>query len=302
MAKYIKFGEYNKNYKYIFLASFFLVLEYCLPMFLIEICLKHKIITENVNDLNVHIYCINNFTYFGMLIFSCILHICGKRLSKSESNIDQSNSSNSDKGCFKVVKMKDEKKIKLNNKKNLLSVIIIVIIYSILEILSDLISSLSIFSNYIIILLIISFINARLFKSKIYKHQILSIYYNFIVLFIFQLSSFMLTMKSENGNGETIYKEYEWLIPIGLIIYLFYITMSSYSLSKMKYFMDFNWISLTQLFMICSLLQFLFNVILSEISTYIKCSEETKYYFCNIEDLENEEVLYLENNIIFFKN
>ena len=304
MVNYISFGEYNKNYKYIFLTCIFRILEYYLPMLLIEIFLHKKKITKSVNELDKHIYGINNFTYFGMFIFSCILHKYGKNLSKSESNIDKSNSSNSDKGCFKVVKMNDEKKAKLNNKnKKLLNVFIIVIIYCILEFLSEIISVLNIFSNWMIILLVISFINAKLFKTKTYKHQKLAIYYNFIVLFVFQLSSFILTLKSQNYNDESIYEIYNWLIPIGLITYLLYIIMISYSFSKMKWFMDFNWISLTKLFMIYSLVLFLFNAIICVILTFIKCTGNISYYFCNIQDYEDkdENALYIENISIFFK-
>jgi hypothetical protein len=152
-----------------------------------------------------------------------------------------------------------------------------------------------------IILLIISFINAKIFKTKTYKHQKLAIYYNFIVLFVFQLSSFILTMNSEDVNDENIYKEYNWLIPIGLIIYLFHIIMLSYSYSKIKWFMDFNWISLTKLFMIYSLVLFLFNVIFCLIFTFIKCTGDVKYFFCYIQDDEDEDALYLENLLLFFK-
>ena len=303
MVNYIKFGEYNKNYKYVFLTCIFLILEYFLPFFFMEIFLDKKKITNKINELNSHTISINNITYFGMFLFSCILHKYGKKLSKSESNIDQSSSHNSERGCFKEIRMDDKKKLKLNNKnKNLLNVIIIVIIYSILEILEETISVLSIFSNWMIILLIISFINAKLFKTKTYKHQKLAIYYNFIVLFVFQLSSFILTMKSEDVNAQNIYKIYNWLIPIGLIIYLLHMIIISYSYSKLKWFMDFNWISLTKLFMIFSLVQFLINVIFCAILTFIKCTGKIKFFFCNILDEEDEDeyTLYMENILIFF--
>jgi hypothetical protein len=77
--------------------------------------------------------------------------------------------------------------------------------------------------------------------------------------------------------------------------------MLSYSYSKIKWFMDFNWISLTKLFMIYSLAQFLINVIFCIILTFIKCTGDIKYYFCNIQDYEDEDALYMENILIFLQ-
>ena len=99
-----------------------------------------------------------------------------------------------------------------------------------------------------IILLITSFINTKMFKIKIYKHQKCAIIFNFSVFFILELASFILSMVSK--NDEFIYKKYIWLIPIGLIVYILNVVTFSYTYSKLKWFMDLNWISLSKLLII----------------------------------------------------
>jgi hypothetical protein len=112
-----------------------------------------------------------------------------------------------------------------------------------------------------------------MFKLKTYKHQKLAIYFTFVITFIFQLTSFILTMISEEESEEIIYKDYLslWFLLLGLIIYFAYVGSISYVYSKMKWFMDIQLISLTKLFMIYALLGFFINIIYCVILTYIKC-------------------------------
>ena len=146
-----------------------------------------------------------------------------------------------------------------------------------------------------IVLLITSFINTKLFKIKIYKHQKCAILFNFSVLFVFELSSFILTIKSE--NDEYIYIKYFWLIPIGLIIYFVIGIAIAYAYSKMKWFMDLNMISLSKLLISFALVGFSFNVILSVLFIFIKCGEK-KNIFCNKEE---KGKYYIEDFKIFFE-
>ena len=296
MVKYIEFGEYNKNYNYIILAVVISILLKYIPQFLITLLFKYNKITIKVVELYNHSYIMTIFISFGLLVFSCILNIIESKLSKRESNVDKLYASNSDRGCFKNIKIIEEKKKeKLNNKKNLLYILIIVIICIFSENILGIISFLKIFSYSMIVLLITSFFNTKLFKIKIYKHQKCAILFNFSVLFVFELCSFILTMKSE--NEEYIYIQYFWLIPIGLIIYFLIGIVLSYSYSKVKWFMDLNMISLSKLLIIFALIGFSFNTIISMVFTFIKCGEKENM-LCN---KEQEGNYYIENFKIFFE-
>ena len=231
----------------------------------------------------------------GMFVFSCFLNKYESKLSKSESNFVKLNSSYSDKGCFKSIKINEKKKKeKLNNTKKLL-ILIIVIICMFSEIILKNINFLKIFSYSMIVLLITSFINTKMFKIKIYSHQKCAIIFNFSVLFIFESSSFILFMVSE--NDENIYKQYIWLIPIGLIIYFLISIAISYFISKIKWFMDLNWISLSKLLMNFALGGFLINIIICLLFTFINCGKN-KNFFC---DKEEEGFYYFENFKIFYE-
>ena len=269
MVKYIKFGKYNKNYIYVILTGIFMILANFLPSFLTDIFLHYELITQQVQEIAIHPFNINIFAFFGMLIISFILYKYEEKISEN----------------------------KLNDKTNLLSIIIIIIITTILESLTSIISVLMIFSFWMVILLIIPFTNAIIFKLKTYRHHKCSIFFCFAVLIIFQTTSFILLMQSENSNP--LYKKYLWFLPIGTIIYLLYVFMCSWVYSKMKWFMNENWISLTKLFMIYSLAGFLINIIICIILTFIKCWGETKFYFCHIKD--EKDNFYVENIILYFE-
>ena len=162
-----------------------------------------------------------------------------------------------------------------------------------------------------VILLIISYINIKIFKIKIYKHQKCAILFNFSVLFIFELSTFILSMVSK--NDEYIYTKYIWLIPIGLITYFLIEIAMSYTISKIKWFMDLNMISLSKLltlifpmkiiyienhpFIDFFVTDLLINIIISVLFTFIKCGNN-KNILCDKEEKGN---YYIENFNIFFE-
>ena len=216
--------------------------------------------------------------------------------SKNISNIGYLDDSNSDKGCFKVIKNNDERH---KNKKKIilnLKILIITSICVIIECAVDIINPLSIFNYWIFILLIISYINAKMFKLETYKHQKIAIYFSFIIAFIFQLSSFII----KYSNFDMIYKKYSdwWVFALGLIIHFLYASISSYTYSKMKWFMDLKQISLPKLFMIYSVLGLFINIIFCLILTKIKCNQDVGTYFCSVNDIENN--LYVENIQAFY--
>ena len=299
MVKYITFGEYNKNYKYIFLVIIFSILANHIFTFLFCILFYNKKIGIRSFIFFQHEYLKDTFTSFGVFIFSFFLLIYENRLSKNEKNVDKTNDLNLNKGCFKSIEINEEKKKKPSNKKNLLILLMIIIARISLDYINEIISILFNFDYFMFILLIVSFINAKIFNIKTYKHHKLAIYLNFIVAFIFQLISFILSLTLEENNNQKINLKYKWLIPIGIIIYILYVIILSFAYAKMKWFMDINWISLSKLFMAFALLKFLINSIICIILTFIKCNENFIKIYCN---LNNGEYYYKENFLIFFKN
>jgi len=104
MVKYINFGEYNKNYKFIFLLVFFSILNLYLNDIIIDIFLNYKLISQNVQDLFDHPYNIDS-----MLAFSFILN---RYESKRKFSSYKFNTLKSEKGCFNIIKSNEKKKKK----------------------------------------------------------------------------------------------------------------------------------------------------------------------------------------------
>ncbi len=310
MGKYINFGKYNRNYKYVILEFVFMILKYYLPTILREIFLKYEIINDYTEYFFYHTHMIDNFRFFGMLIFSLIFYIYEKKSSKNISNNGKSNDLISGKGCFEVIKINDERKKNINNKKNLLNILIIIAICLIIQLITEIITPLIIFSYWMIILLILSYINAKMFKLETYKHQKLAIYFTFINTFVFQLTSFILGSISEEESDGNIYRNYLgfWLLPLGIIIYFVYVSLISYVYSKIKWFMDLQFISLPKLFMIYSVLGLFINIIYCVILTYIKCEGKASDYYCFIEDdgggkyVENFYEFFIDISYLYGKN
>jgi len=168
-----------------------------------------------------------------------------------------------------------------------------------LQLLEEIIFVLKIFSNWMVILLITSFINTKLFNIEIHKHQKCAIVFNFLVLFVFDLISFIISMTSDNDAN--IYKKYIWLIPIGLLIYSLNAIAFSYAYCKLKWFMELNWISFSELLINYSLVGFLINIIICIIFSFIKCKNENK--LCNKKSKNDEDTYYyIENFMIFFED
>jgi len=186
-----------------------------------------------------------------MFLISFILHKYEEKVSENESNIDISINTNTDKGSFK------------SKKNKYLNILFIIIIIIFIEFIQTIISVLIIFKYWMLILLALSYVNVKIFKVKIYIHHKCSIIFNFVILFIFQTTSFILSILSKNKNDKNIYIEYLWFLPIGIIIYLIYIFINSYIYSKIKWFMDKNWISLTKISMLYALVGFFLNILSS---------------------------------------
>jgi len=265
MGKYIKFGKYNKNYKFIFLSAVCMFFLNILTPTLFNILFCYNKISENVYYIYQHTCILNIFKYLGTFIFSCFLLRYERKFSKRE----------------------------LNSETNILIIITISVIFEFLgKIFPNLI--LNIFNYYMYLLLITPFINVIIFKIKIYKHQKCAIFFNFVVAFIFELCSFILIIKSNEKNNQKKFIKVICNILIGFFIYLLIGTILSYAYSKMKWFMNYNYISLAKLFMNYTLVSLSIYTIISIILTFINCDK----LLCPI---KKDDFYYLENISIFFE-
>jgi hypothetical protein len=154
-------------------------------------------------------------------------------------------------------------------------------------------------------LLIISYLNSKMFKLETYNHQKVAIYFNVIICSIFKLSSFLISFFQEHS----LYYKYAYLIPIGIFVYLIIIFLRAYSINKLKWLMDLKYIAPSKLIMISGLIGTVMNLIVCIVSTYIKClnvefgqnlCKVSKFNF-KVED-NNPKEKYYENFFIYFED
>ena len=150
-------------------------------------------------------------------------------------------------------------------------------------------------------LLVLSYINAKKFKPKIYRHQILTIIFNSFICLLFKLSCFILSFslkeEKDEKDGKSLFEISGWYIVLSLFIYIIIITIRSYSYTKIKWFIDLKYISSTKLLIYISFIGILISSISCIIETNIKCSERIN--FCEV-SYTNSSSKYLDNFGVFY--
>jgi hypothetical protein len=156
---------------------------------------------------------------------------------------------------------------------------------------------------WMIELLIISYINSKIFNNSIYKHQKLVFILN-IIPCILKILTIILSFyednedsediedSKENGDNEEILYKKEPIYLIGIIVYLILIILRSYVNTKIKWLMDLKYISLSRLLLLYGLIGIIMSSVACTITTFISCSnllckikksEDEKYYFDNFD-------------------
>ena len=162
---------------------------------------------------------------------------------------------------------------------------------------------LSQFNLWILELPLLSFFNYKILNIKIYSHHKFAMCLSVIVCLLQRIINFFVIGFSDDYKEE-IYNKYKFLYFIGIISYLIIITIRSYTVVKMKIFMDLRYISPTKLLIINGVIGILINIIIMLIFSYNKCAtiDDIDIHLCNIvEDNSNRSESYLENIFIYFK-
>ena len=146
-------------------------------------------------------------------------------------------------------------------------------------------------------LLIMYYFVSRIYHIKLYKHQIFALGFIIIPCILKIITIYLSSINNDGNELPILYIEYKWLIPLGIIIYLFLIIIEAYSLTKIKQLMDLRYISPSKILIIYGLLGTFFYLIISVISTFFKCNEVIKEYICGVKG-ENE--FFYENIFLYF--
>ena len=296
MGAYIKLGDYNKNYKYIFLACFFDYLTYFLFNGIKEILILSGKINDNTRDFSRHEVISDIFKYLAIIIISFILNKYKEK--KLRTNIkNNENDNNIKNNSSEILLINNDIKDRINIKISFLNLFLILSFWILIDHITKIIQSLMIFDYFMFELLFISFIISKIFKIEINSHQKIGIFINSLSCLIFGILRFIYVEEEEKENFNA---KYEWFIPISIIIYIFIISTTSYIYAKLKFYMDLKFIFHTKLLILYGIIGFVFSIFACTIETSFKCVENknTTEFFCKV----YSNITNSANNINNFNN
>jgi hypothetical protein len=279
-TKCLSCGDYNIYFKYILFTILFGILNNFLygynlyhPLFI-----PIKIFSEGAQKYLPNHYLIHAiFQYIGTFFFSFFYYRYEKYIStrdlKNKTSIFVKQESSAQIVLIHNVTDNNIEDKVLKTKNLYYQYIMITILWIIEEHL--LLIYLFAFKDldfWMLELLIITYISARMFKLQTYNHHKVAILFN-IFPCILKIITIILSFNENNQNEGVSYTESASLVVFGISIYLVLITLRSYVNSKIKWFMDLQYISPNRLLMIFGLLGTIICSITCVITTIFKCKE-----------------------------
>ena len=167
-------------------------------------------------------------------------------------------------------------------------------------------------------LIILTFLNAKIFKISIYRHHLFAIFFNLLPILL-KVMNLYNTFKgskppeegqskysNEDGGLKPLYVVYWYFIFIGIIIYLCLITLRAYVYIQLKYFMDLKYVSPNKLLLIYGLTGGILYSSICTFTTFVKCddSEELNIYdyICSVKNNTNNTNNTDNTNNIYYTN
>ncbi len=304
---YISFGEWNTNYKYIAITTLFAFLTEFTFGFVYgdDSCLIKLLISNEQFNLSKHIIVHYFFRYLVITILSLILYKYERKINLYNQTDKKSKHSSS----IQLIYNNQMKEI--NYSISTSDVIFVFSLMVIQELLNELYynSYFNSLDSWMCELPVIAFMTVKILNFKIYAHHKLAIYVNFIIILPIQITLFILNYnfpsnsqcKEFKYNEENIYKVYNdniWFIPFGIIFYILIMCTRSYSITKIKYYVELKFLSPGQILIVYGIIGTIITLFIGIISSFISCLS----FEMGICKVEYEEGIYLENIKQFFED
>ena len=327
MKKYLSLGNWNNNYKYIILSSIFLTI-YKIIVGYNYYSYKMDWIAEG-KEISSHVFIQQFLYYFLIFIAATVFNIYEQNKEKKEI-LDKNNriskliekektneilSINSQDLIYNNIY---EYEYQYKNISNFFSYIII-FLYIIEEQASIVFKRYFVNCDFWMLeLIIMAFLNKKMFKIDIYRHQILSIILVFIPV-ILKVATIVLLFNdtkndiySNNEKGinykypgtdndlKMLFVVHKYLLAVAILVYLVIITLKAYVTISIKRIMDLKYVSLSKV-LICyggmgACLLFIFSLVGSFFSCgnlFDKNFYGISYYQCQVIDDDNKDT-YIE--------
>jgi len=296
MSKYLHCGKWNNNYYYIFFCAIFAFITNYIYGYTFNEDMDEIRINKNKNN---HIIINYFFRYLSLILFSFILY-------KLEFSCKKTNFKNNSKKI--IPKESSIKYIYNNSEQNTknkivispMFILLIMIIMVVQEISEDIFykSKLRALDLWMLELPLLSYLNLKYFKFKIYLHHKLVIYLNLIICGILKviLLIFFIYIKLDKAPVYEFYYKYWEVIPIGILAYLIIMISRAIALTEIKVLIQYKYVSATKLLIIYGIIGTIITTLIGIISTFFDCdiiSSSLEVEICKVK--YNTNTTYLEN-------
>ena len=291
MGKFISLGEYNKLYKYIWI--------YIVIKFISSFVFDYELIFVESNVISDRPYSpffYLQFNYFFFIIISTIL-IFIKKYSKNKESIQNLVGLQL---IFNEPDIKNEYGVEQKDYFLFVNLFLVVVT----DLLDEIIYKFkcNMLDYWMFEMLFFELLNSKILKTKIYKHHIVSFIFILSSCSIIKTIDIILSF-ANNIPKVDIFENREWLIPLGVIVYLLFQVLKAYIFCNEKYYLEKRVISISGYLLCYGLFGVISTFICLIISTYVPCGDNTiaqlSKIICSFED--NEEIYYFDSYILYFK-
>ena len=292
MKNYITFGQCNKYFKHIIGYIIFKLIYSILYGVKIGYSIEGLRLLPDNNLIN-HTLIHDIFNYIGMFIISLILMIITLIYSKKEEEKNIEEKKLKKKPRISLIHTEINQEI---NKSAFFGILIITILWVLYEQSERIfyLCGLTDLDYWSCEMIILAFINKKIFGSKLYRHQKFAIFFSLIIGSLLKFGSFFISLDINDQNILFIKKKY-W-IPLGISMFLIFITIRSYTNCKLKYLTDIKYIPILKILVLYGLSGTVISSIICIISTFKKCNS----HICLITNNDITERHY-ESVLIYFE-
>ena len=284
MGKCISLGEYNKQYKYIWI---YLGLRFVYVFIFLNQLMFDQWKTK-VLELPNGPFISSQLFYLLDIIIPIILIIINKFRKKKESNNKQT------------------EEILIYNPKNIITefgverkdyflFINLFLVVAIKDLFDETTEKFGFqpLSYWMFEMLYYELFHSRYFKTKIYRHHLCSIIFILSSCFILK-TIYIILYVTQDTNAKNIFRGRMWIIPILIIIFFIYRVSRVFIMCNEKYYLEKKSIDLLRYIILYGIYGFVITSIGAIISSNIPCGDDT------IPELSKKVCNYVENNKTYY--
>ena len=296
MASYISFGKYNNLYKYIWIYLIINIIYDYIFGNTFPNQMKFTIFETNNYPPNILIQ--QGFNYIGSFILSIFIFIY-ERSQIGDNNNLMSKFLKKHNFHNTLIYQKEKTFIELIFKIFPIAFINVISVQLINNILNIGLTGLDF---WMFDLFFIAYVNYLKFGKEIFNHKKFAILFVLIFATLFKASSTFVYIFDD--SFDLIYKKYVLLIPLGSIGYILSSLLRNYSLCKIKWLLDYKYISIGTFLLIYNFIGTIMILIPSLVVNNNKCVDKNTFKdintICHIEIKSGNNVEYYYDNFSYF--